>query len=218
MKNNKTRKIVMAAILAALGMVFGVLEIPYPFAPWLNFDLSEVVVLVAVNMLGVGYAIFVIVCKFFISIAFKGPVGPIAIGQITAMLASISIAVSYYYLSRIIKTKKNWLNQFLSLLLTMTIFAFVMYIVNYYFVTPTYIMNQPTWYSELPFTLDIAAFNATYGTSLEVPAFLSFLSPYGQAIFFIYFPFNFLKGILTAIVYSFIQPVEKRYHNLIKKN
>ncbi len=217
MKNNKTRKIVLAAILAALAMVLGVLEIPYPFAPWLNFDLSEVVVLVAVSMLGLPYAVFVIICKFFISLAFKGPVGPMAIGQIAAIIASLSIAISYYYLTKVVKTKNKVVNQSIILFLTMLIFAIVMFIINYYFVTPTYLMNQPTWYTELPFAVDIYAFNDVYGTTLEVPGFLSFLSPYGQAIFFIYFPFNFLKGILTAVVYAFIHPLENRYR-IQKKN
>ena len=89
MERTKTRKIVLAAVLAALGMILGLLEIPYPFAPWLNLDLSEVVVLMAISMLGFKTALFVCVCKFFISILFKGPVGPIAIGQITALIASL---------------------------------------------------------------------------------------------------------------------------------
>ena len=33
MEITKTRKIVLSAILAALGMILGVLEIPYPLAP-----------------------------------------------------------------------------------------------------------------------------------------------------------------------------------------
>ena len=68
MERTKTRKIVLAAVLAALGMILGLLEIPYPFAPWLNLDLSEVVVLMAISMLGFKTALFVCVCKFFISI------------------------------------------------------------------------------------------------------------------------------------------------------
>ena len=45
MESTKTQKMVLAAMLAALGMILNLIEIPYPFAPWLNLDLSEIVVL-----------------------------------------------------------------------------------------------------------------------------------------------------------------------------
>lgn len=108
METTKTRKLVLSAALAALGMILGLLEIPYPLAPWLNLDLSEIVVIMAISMLGFKSALFVCVCKFFVSILFKGPVGPIAIGQITALIASLTICCVYYYLSRHLKLQKEW--------------------------------------------------------------------------------------------------------------
>lgn len=210
-KNTKTKKMVMIAILSALGMILNLIEIPYPLAPWLNLDLSEIVVLVAVSMMGLTPAIFVCLCKFLASILFKGPVGPIAIGQITALIASITICTMYYFLSKHLKLKKQWINYAVNMLLTMTIFAFVMYLINYLFVTPTYLVNKPIWYTQLPFNVDIMAFNKQYGSNMSVPSFLNFLSPYAQAIFIIYFPFNFIKGIMCAVVYSFVRPIEKNY-------
>ena len=109
MEITRTRKLVLSAALAALGMILGLLEIPYPFAPWLNLDLSEVVVIMAISMLGFKSALFVCVCKFLVSILFKGPVGPIAIGQITALIASLTICCVYYFLSQNLKLKKEWL-------------------------------------------------------------------------------------------------------------
>ncbi|MFV0392805.1 MAG: ECF transporter S component [Coprobacillaceae bacterium] len=211
MKNNKTRKLVMASILAALGMVLNLIEIPYPFAPWMNLDLSEAVVLIAVSMLGVKYALFVSIAKFAISILIKGPVGPIAIGQITGLIASMSIALTYFGLTKVIVTKYKILDYILQMLGTMFVLAMVMFLANYFFVTPTYLAQKPTWYTDLPFTVDINAFNSQYGSNIGIPSFLKFLSPYGQAIFIIYFPFNFLKGILTGAVYYFIKPLEKRF-------
>ena len=211
MERTKTRKIVLAAVLAALGMILGLLEIPYPFAPWLNLDLSEVVVLMAISMLGFKTALFVCVCKFFISILFKGPVGPIAIGQITALIASLTICCVYYFLSKHIKLKNNLTTYVINMVITMFAFAMVMFILNYLFVTPTYLMQKPTWFTELPFAVDIEAFNQQYGTSIAVPGILNFLSPYGQAIFIIYFPFNFIKGIISAIVYYIVRPIESKF-------
>lgn len=213
MKSTKTKKMVMVAILSSLGMLLNLIEIPYPIAPWLNLDLSEIVVLSAVSMLGLIPAYFVCICKFIVSILFKGPVGPIAIGQITALIASMTIATMYYFLSKNINTKNKVLNYYLNMFITMTVFAFVMYVINYLFVTPTYIMNKPIWYTQLPFTLDINAFNSQYGSNISIPSFFNFMSPYASAIFIIYFPFNFIKGIICAIVYRVIMPIEKKFNS-----
>ena len=199
METTKTRKLVLSAALAALGMILGLLEIPYPLAPWLNLDLSEIVVIMAISMLGFKSALFVCVCKFFVSILFKGPVGPIAIGQITALIASLTICCVYYYLSRHLKLQKEWQSYAVNMIITMFVFAMVMFILNYLFVTPTYLTQKPTWYTDLPFVLDINSFNQQYGTNMSVPGFLNFLSPYGQAIFIIYFPFNFIKGLFLLL-------------------
>ena len=199
MESTKTQKMVLAAMLAALGMI------------WLNLDLSEIVVLVAISTLGFIPALFVCICKFVVSILFKGPVGPMAIGQIAALIASLSICVTYSLLARKIDPEKNLKNYFLDMVLTMLVFAFIMFVINYFFVTPTYLMQKPTWYTNLPFAVDIQAFNQQYGSNISIPKFLSFLSPYGQAIFIIYFPFNFIKGIITGTVYYLVRPVEKRF-------
>ena len=134
-----------------------------------------------------------------------------AIGQIAALIASLSICVTYSLLARKIDPEKNLKNYFLDMVLTMLVFAFIMFVINYFFVTPTYLMQKPTWYTNLPFAADIQAFNQQYGSNISIPKFLSFLSPYGQAIFIIYFPFNFIKGIITGIVYYLVRPVEKRF-------
>ena len=134
-----------------------------------------------------------------------------AIGQIAALIASLSICVTYSLLARKIDPEKNLKNYFLDMVLTMLVFAFIMFVINYFFVTPTYLMQKPTWYTQMPFTVDIQAFNQQYGSNISIPKFLSFLSPYGQAIFIIYFPFNFIKGIITGIVYYLVRPVEKRF-------
>ena len=175
METTKTRKLVLSAALAALGMILGLLEIPYPLATWLNLDLSEIVVIMAISMLGFKSALFVCVCKFFVSILFKGPVGPIAIGQITALIASLTICCVYYYLSRQKKIKKEWQSYAVNMIITMFVFAMVMFILNYLFVTPTYLTQKPTWYTDLPFVLDINSFNQQYGTNMSVPGFLNFL-------------------------------------------
>lgn len=209
MKTTKTKKIVMIGVLVALGIVLNLIEIPYPFAPWLMLDLSEIVILIAVSTLGLKAALCVGVAKFIVSILIKGPVGPFAIGQITALIASLSIAFIYYFLKQKNNISNNLVKYIVDIFLTMVFFALIMFIINYLFVTPTYLMQKPTWYTQMTFNLDITAFNKNYGSNLSVPNFLKWLSPYGQAIFIIYFPFNFIKGIMIGIVYYMVRPVEK---------
>ncbi len=201
MKKLNTKKMVLTAILAALAMILNLIEIPYPIAPWLNFDLSEIVVLISVSVLGWVPTLFVCIMKGLISVLVKGPVGPIAIGQITAFIGSMTIA-TLFYLTR--KKMPFWT----SMLTTMVGFAGVMVLVNYLFVTPTYIMQKPMWFTQLPFTLNIDAFNGKYGSDISIPGFIQFGSAYFQAIFIIYFPFNFLKGIITSVVYIATRRVE----------
>ena len=206
-KNTKTKKMVLVAILMALGMILNLIEIPYPFAPWLSLDLSEIVVLVAIELLGIIPTLFVCIGKCIVSLLFKGPVGPFGIGQITAMIASMSIALTYHFLNQKVHFSSKTKTYIFNMFITMLVFALIMYIINYLFVTPTYLMNKPTWYTNLPFSVDIQAFNGQYGSNLSVPSILNFMSPYAQAIFIIYFPFNFIKGILCALVYRFVQPI-----------
>lgn len=211
MKSTKTQKMVLAAMLAALGMILNLIEIPYPFAPWLNLDLSEIVVLVAVSILGFAPAVFVCICKFIVSVLLKGPVGPLAIGQMTALIASLSICFVYSLMTKKFKPEDGIPYYLLDMLVTMFAFAMIMFIINYLFVTPTYLMQKPMWYTDMPFAIDIHAFNGQYGSHIAIPSFLSFMSPYGQAIFIIYFPFNFIKGIVTGLVYFMVRPVESSF-------
>ncbi len=207
MKYNKTKKMIQIAILASLGIILSLLEIPYPFAPWLTIDLSDIVVLISVSTLGVIPMIFVCICKFFVSILFKGPIGPIAIGQITAFIGSLTIGLTYYYIKKLTNSKNHTASYLINISITTILFSIIMVIINYLFVTPTYLLNKPAWYTNLHYSIN--------STSLiqptNIPRFLQFLSPYGSAIILIYFPFNFLKCIINMISYQLIEPIETKF-------
>ncbi len=206
MKHNKTKKMIQIAILASLGIILGLLEIPYPFAPWLTIDLSDIVVLISVSTLGIIPMIFVCICKFLVSILLKGPIGPIAIGQIAALIGSLTIGLTYYYIKKLTNTKNYTASYLINICITTILFSIIMVIINYLFVTPTYLLNKPAWYTNLHYSFD--------PTSLiqptNIPHFLQFLSPYSSAIILIYFPFNFLKCIINMITYQFIEPIETK--------
>lgn len=77
---------VLAAMLAALGMILNLIEIPYPFAPWLNLDLSEIVVLVAISTLGFVPALFVCICKFLFQFYLKDQLDQLRLDKLRHLL------------------------------------------------------------------------------------------------------------------------------------
>ena len=198
MESTKTQKMVLAAMLAALGMILNLIEIPYPFAPWLNLDLSEIVVLVAISTLGFIPALFVCICKFVVSILFKGPVGPMAIGQIVALIASLSICVTYSLLARKIDPEKNLKRIIFRYGFNDACFCFY-YVCHQLFLCDTYLFNaKPTWYTNLPFAV---IFKHLINNMVQIFQFRNFifLSPYGQAILLFIFLLILLKELLQEL-------------------
>ncbi len=214
MENTRTRTLVTLAMLSALGGLLGLIEIPYPLAPWLMIDLAEVVVLVGVLFYGLKGGVIVSIAKFFISLVVKGPVGPFAIGQWTALVASLSIVGFYLLFNKVFREK-----YIPTIIATMVCFSLLLTVLNYLFVTPTYLTWEFTWYTDLPYTLDMAAFNEYFGMNLPTSTFLGFLGPYGEAIFLIYFPFNLLKGLVTGFFFRVLKPVlAKSFAKTIQKS
>ena len=66
-----------------------------------------------------------------------------AIGQIAALIASLSICVTYSLLARKIDPEKNLKNYFLDMVLTMLVFAFIMFC-HQLFLCDTYLFNAKT--------------------------------------------------------------------------
>lgn len=143
----------------------------------------------AISTLGFVPALFVCICKFFVSILFKGPVGPMAIGQIAALIASLSICVTYSLLARKIDPEKNLKNYFLDMVLTMLVFAFIMFVINLFLCDTTYLMQKPTWYTNLPFAVDIQAFNQQYGSNISIPEIFIFFITLWTSYFYYLFSF-----------------------------
>ncbi len=208
-KKDKTRKLVMASVLAAIGLLLCIIELPYPIAPWLKMDISEVPVLLASSMLGLYAAVFVSFCKFFVSILVQGPVGPFAIGQITSLIGSLCLAITYSSMIKLIMTKYKVLNYWMAMIVSVLVFSAVMFIANYTFITPTYLLGKPSWYTSMDAST-IKNFTSL-SSHLILPRFLQVLSPYEQAVFIIYMPFNMIKGVVIAIVFSCLQPLLTKY-------
>lgn len=210
MKSKRVRSLVFIGVLAAMGFLISLIAFPYPPAPWLKIDLSEIVVLVAIMCVGYKGSLMVILVRLLLSLVIKGPEGPLAVGQLAQALGSISIAFSYYLITQVGKKHNIKISYGVTMVITMLIFTIVMVVANYVFITPTYLKYEPTFFWQLDLTKSLV------DPGFDVTGILPFLSNYAKGIIFIYFPFNFIKGLVVASIHRFLLPLEKRYENVFK--
>lgn len=99
-----TRKMVMLAVLSALATPLMFIEIaPVPIAPWLNFDFSDVVVIITAVIYGPIGAIIVALIKSMIHFIVKGSVVGVPLPQFIAFLASLAYVIPFYYMMVLFK-------------------------------------------------------------------------------------------------------------------
>lgn len=192
MKNSKhlfssTKNLVILGFFIALGTILMLIEIPYPIAPFLKFDLSELIVLLTVEVFGLIPAIIVALFKSLVNIMLGMSATPMHIGSITAFIASSTIACLYYL------TKQSS-HKFFRILMIISGFTAVLTLCNYLFITPIY-------FGELSF-LDVR----DWVTLNQFIPGLPFNLGYGAAVLFTYIPFNMIKGLLVLGVYELIAP------------
>ena len=193
---NDTKKMVTLGTLSALGAILMIIEIPYPFVPFLMLDLSDVVVLVIFAFYGWKEAALVGLLKTIIHALTKGAVGPIFIGQITAFIASMSYVLGMY-----ISANKLNLNRLLSAIVSVMVVTIILTTANYLFITPI-------WFGGTTF-LDIKDWVTPDAFGLNVEG------GYLIAILVAYVPFNLLKG---AVITSAYFVVYKSIHYLNPNN
>lgn len=197
---NRTFKLVLLSLLGALGaLLMNFVRIPYPFAPFLMIEFSDVVVLIAFLLFGWKEALFMGALKAVLNTLILGPVGPMAIGQISAFLASMAYVSGLYLVLKLKVSNKPFIIAPL-VILWMT---FLMLVVNYVLVTPVYLGTN---------FIDIQ-------DSFAYAGFLEFLGldpNLGYAAFtvIIYAPFNLLKGAAVMFVYFVISRATISYFEL----
>lgn len=196
-----TKNLVLLAVLIALGAILMSIEIPYPPAPFLKFDLSELVILLTVEIFGLLPAILVAAFKSLIHVMIFGITTPMSIGTITAFIASATIAILYVLTKKYLKGDRFGIKA-LRFIITIAGFSAVLTICNYFFITPIYFGGL--WFTDVKDWATLSSF---------IPG-LSFDLGYGAAIAFVYIPFNALKGLLVLGVYEIIAP---RLIDAIKK-
>lgn len=185
------------ALLSALGFVLmAFLRIPYPPAPWLMIEFSDVVVLIAYAMYGMSGGLMVSIFKTLLDMAVHGLTGAYGIGNITAFVTSLFFVLTLFLASHLLKLFKKGLPfRILGYLFITILVATLLTLLNALFITPTYLTGTfTTCFDSQAVQSVIDGFNG-----MGIKGNVYFL-----LIFIIYFPFNLLKGACICAIYELI--------------
>jgi len=192
-----TKKLVMLGMLSALASILMLIEIPYPPFPFLKFDISDLPTLLVAQTLGIVPAVVTSIITSLISLIARGPRTPYGIGLITAALSSSTLAITYVWSKRVIKTDRGW-SKVGRYGFVITIYSLLMTIFNFLFITPIFVGGL--WFTDVWQWFDMSALAEYLGIEMN------FNVGYTAMIAIVYLPFNAIKGLLILSLYSIIQP------------
>ncbi len=177
MNNKKGIKIaVYIAILAVIGSILNLIEIPY--GAFLKLDISEVITLIAASI-SLPIALGVAIVKAFIMTITGTSSG--FVGEITLLIGSFTIIILY----SLFKNKFK-MPLILNLFLTSIIFTIVMTSLNYFIITPFYFHTS---------FADLVNSTQKVGDNYY---------PYLLYVIILYVPFNLLKMLIDSTIFYFI--------------
>ncbi|MGL4393324.1 MAG: ECF transporter S component [Fusobacteriaceae bacterium] len=187
---NKTKNIALVGILGALAFITMLLEIPYPIAPWLKFDVSDVITLFGGFLGGYSVAALIAVVKIILNLTLHGTTTS-GIGEATALIATLAFVFPTIYIYE--KSRKI----IFALAIGTLAMTLVMLVGNYFYITPFYARLY-----KMDFILDMM--NKKDGTYLKY-----IVSFYGA--------FNIFKGIILSVIYLIVhKTLQKKYRCEIK--
>ena len=192
------------ALLGSLGFVLmAFCRIPYPFAPWLMIEFSEVTVLIAYALYGFVGGLSVSIIKTSLDLAVHGLTDGLGIGHMTAIFTSLMFVLGLFITSHCLKMFKKGLLFRIIAYISITIFvSFVMTSLNALFITPSYLSA----YGDNPHF----SFCFQDGVIADVIHYFDENAsnigawPYLGLIFSIYFPFNLMKCSLCFVIYELL--------------
>ena len=194
-------RIATLAMLSALGFVLmAFLQFPYPFAPWLKIEVSEIVTVLAYALYGLPGGIVVAIIKTLLNLAVHGPVG-LGIGDLTAFITSCMYILGLFITSRLKFFKKGVGFRFVAYAIIAAFVSIVMTVLNAIVITPSYLMvfgSDPHFTT--CFNEGVIQNTAAYLTGNKDAAFNGW--SYIGIISAIYLPFNLLKATLCLLGYE----------------
>ena len=192
------------AMLSALGFVLmAFAQIPYPFAPWLKIEISEIVTLIAYALYGLPGGIFVAIVKTLLNLAVHGPVG-LGIGDLTAFITSCTFILGLFITSHLLKWfKKGLLFRVFSYLFITVLVTTVLTLLNAIVITPSYLsVFGPNPHFSTCFEPGVIQNVVTYITHQEDVSVNGWT--YVGVICSIYVPFNLMKAAACCLIYELI--------------
>ena len=192
------------AMLSALGFVLmAFAQIPYPLAPWLKIEVSEIITLIAYALYGLPGGLFVAVVKTALNLAIHGPVG-LGIGDLTAFFTSCMFVLGLFITSHLFKWfKKGLLFRVFAYLFITLLVATILTVANAIFITPSYLsVFGPNPHFSTCFEPGVIQNVVKYITKQEDVAVNGWR--YVGVICSIYIPFNLLKAAACCLVYEIL--------------
>ena len=197
-------RMAMMAMLSALGFVLmAFAQFPYPLAPWLKIEISEIVTIVAYALYGFPGGIIVAIVKTALNLAYHGLSG-LGIGDLTALFTSCMFILALYLTSHVFKWYKKGLGfRVLAYTFLAAFVSIILTTANAIVITPSYM----TVYGDHP------RFATCFepGMIQNVTAYLTGDSSsihngwsYIGAISMIYLPFNLMKAVACCALYELL--------------
>ncbi|WP_010281950.1 ECF transporter S component [Bacillus timonensis] len=176
MKKIPLRQFVAIAMLSTISYILMFFNFPLPtFPSFLNVDFSDVPALLAALIFGPMAGILVELFKNMIDYFITGSETGVPVGHISNFVAGIIFVLTTYYIFKLLKTKTGLT---LGLIGGTIMMAVIMSVLNYYVFLPAF-----------NFFLNIPAMSAPETLKMVVYAIL---------------PFNFLKGLIVAVIFMLL--------------
>lgn len=128
-----TYRMVFIALMGALGYLISMIMIPYPLMPFLQIEVSEVVVICTSLLLGYQSGMMVALLKGFLHFALPFS-GTILIGELVFTISSVIVALLTYFIYYRLSKR----NLILTLLAVSLIYTLLQCLSNYLLVLPLY--------------------------------------------------------------------------------
>ena len=197
-------RITTLAMLSALGFVLmAFAQFPYPLAPWLKIEVSELITIIAYALYGFPGGLSVALIKTLLNLAVHGPVG-LGIGDLTAFITSCMFLLGLFITSHLLKWfKKGFGFRILSYVLIATIVTVVLTTLNAIVITPSYLtVFGPNPHFSTCFEPGVIQNVTSYITGKEDAVANGW--SYIGLICSIYAPFNLMKAGVCCLVYELL--------------
>lgn len=194
MKNKLVKKITLTAIFSTLSFLFYVIKFPLPFLfpDFLDFQISNLPVVIAGFALNPLFGSLVVVIRFVLKIAFMPSLG--LVGDFTDLIIGLAVVLSTSFIYMLNKNKKGGI---IALIVLPFVWMLTAILTNYFISAPFYI--------------SVAGEEAFIGMCKIIPGIneTNYLSKY---ILYAVIPFNLLLSIIVSTITFFVY---KRISNLI---